>query len=109
MAKGKSSSGRGEAQYTITQINLDKKGKTNKKVSRNPNAAKNLSVKGKELREQAAAFAKEHFKKGRRTALKLKRAEEAKKKEEEHKKKKELAKAREQSGYKKPFKKDKVK
>ena len=34
MAKGKRSSGNGEAQYAITQANLDRKGKTNKKVKR---------------------------------------------------------------------------
>ena len=66
MAKRKGSSGSGEAQYAITQANLDRKGKTNKKVSRNLNAAKYLSPKGKELREAAIAYAKEHFKKGRR-------------------------------------------
>lgn len=56
----------GEAHYSITQANLDKKGKTNKKVKRNPMAAKYLTPKGKSLREEAAAYAKEHFKKGRR-------------------------------------------
>ena len=66
MAKRKGSSGSGEGQYTITQINLDRKGKTNKKLKRNPQASKYLTAKGKELKEQAAAYAKEHFKKGRR-------------------------------------------
>lgn len=66
MAKRKGSSGSGEGQYTITQINLDKKGKTNKKLKSNPQASKYLTAKGKELKEQAAAYAKEHFKKGRR-------------------------------------------
>ena len=66
MAKGKRSSGNGEAQYAITQANLDRKGKTNKKVSRNINAAKYLTPKGKELKEKAAALFKETYKKGRR-------------------------------------------
>ncbi len=60
MAKRKGSSGSGEGQYTITQINLDKKGKTNKKLKSNPQAAKYLTAKGKELKEAAAAFAKAH-------------------------------------------------
>ena len=55
--KGKS--GSGENQYTITQFNLDRKGKTNKKLKRNPMASKYLTTKGKELKEAAAAFAKD--------------------------------------------------
>ena len=66
MAKRKGSSGSGEGQYTITQINLDRKGKTNKKLKRNPQASKYLTATGKELKEKAEAYAKEHFKKGRR-------------------------------------------
>ena len=50
MAKRKGSSGSGEGQYTITQINLDRKGKTNKKLKRNPQASKYLTPKGKELK-----------------------------------------------------------
>ena len=49
MAKRKSSSGKGEAQYTITQLNLDKKGKTNKKLKSNPMASKYLTARGKEI------------------------------------------------------------
>ena len=60
MAKRKGKSGAGEAQYSITQLNLDKKGKTNKKLKRNPMAAKYLTPKGKELVEAAAAYRKEH-------------------------------------------------
>ena len=60
MAKRKGKSGSGEGQYTITQINLDKKGKTNKKLKRNPNANKYLTAEGKRLIEAAAAFRKEH-------------------------------------------------
>ena len=60
MAKRKGSSGSGEAQYTITQINLDKKGKTNKKLKMNTQASKYLTARGKELKEAAAAYAKEH-------------------------------------------------
>ena len=55
MARRKGKSGSGEAQYTITQINLDKKGKTNKKLKSNPMATKYLTQKGRELREAAAA------------------------------------------------------
>ena len=66
MAKRKGSSGSGEAQYSKTQANLDKKGKTNKKLKRNPMASKYLSAKGKELKEAAERLAKETFKKGRR-------------------------------------------
>ena len=60
MAKRKGKSGSGEGQYTITQINLDKKGKTNKKLKRNPQATKYLTAEGKRLIEAAAAFRKEH-------------------------------------------------
>jgi hypothetical protein len=66
MAKRKGKSGNGEGHFIITQVNLDKKGKTNKKLKRNPLAAKYLTPKGKELKEAAEAFAKEHFKKGRK-------------------------------------------
>lgn len=66
MAKRKGSSGSGEAQYSKTQANLDKKGKTNKKLKRNPMASKYLSVKGKELKEAGEKTYKENFKKGRR-------------------------------------------
>ncbi len=66
MAKRKGSSGSGEGQYVITQANLDKKGKTNKKLKRNPMAAKYLSVRGKELKEAGEKAHKENFKKGRR-------------------------------------------
>jgi hypothetical protein len=66
MAKRKGSSGSGADRYVTTQANLDRKGKTNKKVKRNPQAASHLTAIGKELREKAAAYAKEHFKKGRR-------------------------------------------
>ena len=60
MAKRKGGSGSGEAQYSVTQANLDKKGKTNKKLKRNPMAAKYLTPKGKELKELAVAYVKEH-------------------------------------------------
>lgn len=70
MGKRKGSSGSGEAQYSVTQRNLDKKGKTNKKLKRNPQASKYLTADGKKIKEEAEAFAKEHFKKGRRTLAK---------------------------------------
>lgn len=60
MAKRKGSSGSGEAQYTKTQFNLDKKGKTNKKLKGNPKASKYLTARGKEIKEAAAAFVKAH-------------------------------------------------
>ena len=60
MAKRKSSSSKGENQYAITQKNLDEKGKTNKKLKRNPLASKYLTPKGKEIIEAAAAFVKAH-------------------------------------------------
>ena len=57
MAKRKGKSGSGEGQYTITQINL---GKTNKKLKMNTQASKYLTARGKELKEAAAAYVKEH-------------------------------------------------
>lgn len=79
MAKGRggSSSGSGDAQYIKTQANLDKKGKTNKKLKRNTQASKFLTAIGKELKEKAEAKAKAEFKTGRRTRLKEQRAKEA--------------------------------
>lgn len=65
MAKRKTSNS-GEGQFTITQLNLDKKGKTNKKLKRNPMASKYLTAKGKELKEAGERAFKENFKKGRR-------------------------------------------
>jgi hypothetical protein len=66
MAKRKGASGSGEAQYSKTQANLDRKGKTNKKLKRNPQASKYLTPKGRELKEAAEKLLKETFKKGRR-------------------------------------------
>lgn len=60
MAKRKGKSGSGEGQYTTTQLNLDRKGKTNKKLKRNPQAAKYLTATGKEIIAKAAEFAKAH-------------------------------------------------
>lgn len=60
MAKRKGKSGSGEGQYTVTQLNLDKKGKTNKKLKRNPMASKYLTAEGKRLIAAAADFAKAH-------------------------------------------------
>lgn len=59
MAKRKTSKS-GEAQFSVTQFNLDKKGKTNKKLKSNPMASKYLSVRGKELKDAAAEYAKAH-------------------------------------------------
>ena len=60
MAKRKGKSGNGEGHYSITQANLDKKGKTNKKLKMNSKASKYLTPKGKEIIEAAKAFVKEH-------------------------------------------------
>jgi len=60
MAKRKGKSGSGEGHYIITQANLDKKGKTNKKLKRNTMATKYLTARGKELKEQAAEYVKAH-------------------------------------------------
>ena len=60
MAKRKGKSGSGEGQYTITQINLDNNGKTNKKLKMNTMAGKYLTPKGKEIIETAKKFAQEH-------------------------------------------------
>lgn len=62
MAKRRGKSGSGEGQYSITQANLDKKGKTNKKLKSNPMASKYLTPRGKEIKEAAAAYAAEHKK-----------------------------------------------
>lgn len=59
MAKRKGSSGSGEVQFSITQANLDRKGKTNKKLKRNPMAAKYLTPRGRELKEAGEKAYKE--------------------------------------------------
>ena len=56
--------------YVVTQKNLDKKGKTNKKLKSNSQASKFLTSLGKEIKEKAQIFSKEHFRKGRRTKKK---------------------------------------
>ena len=77
MAKRKGKSGNGEAQYTITQINLDKKGKTNKKLKRNPMASKYLTAEGQRLKDAAKAYMAEHpAGSGRRKQAKLKKIAE---------------------------------
>jgi hypothetical protein len=65
MAKRKCKSGSGEGQYSITQYNLDNKGKTNKKLKRNPMAMKHLTARGKELKEAGEAAYKENMAKHR--------------------------------------------
>ena len=65
MAKRKGKSGSGEGQYTITQLNLDKKGKTNKKLKRNPMASKYLTARGRELKDAGEATYKENMAKHR--------------------------------------------
>ena len=65
MAKRKGQSGSGEGHFIITQANLDKKGKTNKKLKRNPMASKYLTVRGKELKEAGEKAYKENMAKHR--------------------------------------------
>lgn len=65
MAKRKGKSGSGEGHFIITQANLDKKGKTNKKLKRNPMASKYLTVKGRELKDAGEATYKENMTKYR--------------------------------------------
>ena len=65
MAKRKGKSGSGEGHFIITQTNLDKKGKTNKKLKRNPMASKYLTVKGRELKDAGEAAYKENMAKHR--------------------------------------------
>lgn len=60
MAKRKGKSGSGEGHYVITQANLDKKGKTNKKLRRNPMASKYLTARGQEIKDAAAEYVKAH-------------------------------------------------
>ena len=72
MAKRRGASHSGEAQYSITQKNLDKKGKTNKKLRSNPMASKYLTVEGQKLKDEAKAYAEAHPKgSGRRYKSKL--------------------------------------
>ena len=59
-----------ELQFAKTQENLDKKGKTNKKLKRNQKAQKYLTKVGKELKEKAEVYLKATFKKGRRYSVK---------------------------------------
>ena len=65
MAKRKGKSGSGEGHFIITQANLDRKGKTNKKLKRNPMASKYLTPKGKELKEAGEKIYKENMAKHR--------------------------------------------
>ena len=55
----------GEDHFSITQRNLDKKGKTNKKLKRNPMASKYLTARGKELKEAGETAYKENMAKHR--------------------------------------------
>ena len=65
MAKRKGKSGSGEGHFIITQANLDKKGKTNKKLKRNPMASKFLTARGRELKDAGEAAYKENMAKHR--------------------------------------------
>lgn len=58
--KGKGKSGSGADQYIVTQLNLDRKGKTNKKRNRNAEAEKHLTEEGRKIIAAAAAYVKEH-------------------------------------------------
>lgn len=65
MAKRKGKSGSGEGHFIITQVNLDKKGKTNKKLKRNPMASKYLTARGRELKDAGEKAYKENMAKHR--------------------------------------------
>ena len=65
MAKRKGKSGSGEGHFIITQANLDKKGKTNKKLKRNPMASKYITIRGRELKDAGEAAYKENMAKHR--------------------------------------------
>ncbi len=65
-----------EEQFSITQINLDRKGKTNKKIKLNPKSSKYLSSFGHDLKEKCEKRAKESFKKGRKTKIKIQKLKE---------------------------------
>ena len=65
MAKRKGKSGSVEGHFIITQANLDKKGKTNKKLKRNSMASKYLTVRGRELKEAGEKAYKENMAKHR--------------------------------------------
>lgn len=58
--KGKGKSGSGADQYIVTQLNLDRKGKTNKKRNRNSEAKNHLTEEGKRLIAVAAEYVKQH-------------------------------------------------
>ena len=59
--RGGKKNGSNEDQYIRTQANLDKHGKTNKKLRRNPLATKYLTAKGKELKAAGEALYKENM------------------------------------------------
>lgn len=63
--KRKGKSGSGEGHFIITQANLDKKGKTNKKLKRNPMASKYITIRGRELKDAGEAAYKENMAKHR--------------------------------------------
>lgn len=65
MAKRRGKSGSGEGHFIITQANLDKKGKTNKKLKRNPMASKYLTTRGRELKDAGEAAYRENMTKHR--------------------------------------------
>ena len=65
MAKRKGKSSSGEGHFIITQANLDKKGKTNKKLKRNPMASKYLTARGRELKDAGEKAYKENMAKHR--------------------------------------------
>jgi len=56
----KGASHTGEGHYQRTQFNLDRKGKTNKKLRRNPQASKYLTSRSQEIMEAAKAYAAAH-------------------------------------------------
>lgn len=77
MAKRKAKGKGYDAQFSITAANLAKKGKTNKKLKRNPMASKYETAANKEITAKALEFAKAHpAGSGRRKKVKMRQIEE---------------------------------
>jgi hypothetical protein len=60
MAKRKAKGKGYDSQFSVTAANLAKKGKTNKKLKRNPMASKYETAANKEITAKAAEYVKMH-------------------------------------------------
>lgn len=60
MAKGKGKKENTESRFIATAKNLAKKGKTNKKLKKNPMASKYETSENKRITEEAEKYAKAH-------------------------------------------------